>query len=82
MRFHYMNAWVDQYDHCTVFRSYNTPILIKHAGHWFTSAVKYSASTSRQKNRFIHENNIKPVVLEHYAFVNMLREYDIPKGWA
>lgn len=82
-QFHHMNAYVVEFDDSTIaFYSYNTPIVVRHNMQWITSPAKYSVSTTRQKNRFIYERQIQPVVVEHDYFVKVLDMLGLEKGLA
>jgi len=82
-RFKYMQATIEEYDDGTiVFYSYFTPIIIRHNFQWITSPVKYSPTTTRQKNRFISDREINPTVVEHEYFVKVLNILGINRGYA
>lgn len=82
-QFHSMNAYVEHYDDSTiVFRSYETPIVVRHNMQWIMSPAKYSSSTTRQTNRFLYETGINVIVVDHDYFVKVLNILGINKGWA
>lgn len=82
-QFHSMQAYIKDLGNTNqVFISYYTPVLVKHNGIWVSSPKKYSRTTTIQVNRFISENRIRPVEVEHDYFLKVLSILGINRGLA
>jgi hypothetical protein len=82
-RIRQMNLYQEKMEHygmpVTVYYSYYTPIIVEVNGIMFTSPIKYSRTTSKQKSGLLTN---KVAELPHTVFVMLLEALGVERGLA